>query len=275
MLDIGRFRRKLMKGQRKMKKNYFPFLYTSEIKMQHSFYGIISFSGRLRFRAAKEGSIMLGLVLDGEGVAHYCASGENYSRGKLFFLRHGSCLVLESKGITSLAVIEAESHSSFAVLPRCLQKYCSNSTYNKYFQSLAAGGLESSSELPRDFAAMTIELLKSGEGELSLPVYLERVKKTIENQFKENINLDGLAQTAGVGKYKLIKDFKEYFGTTPINFLLERRLEESAFLLESTAYKAGKIGEMAGFGGAAYFTKCFKERYGCTPLEYRLSHRQP
>lgn len=59
-------------------------------------------------------------------------------------------------------------------------------------------------------------------------------------------------------------------GTTPSAFILEHRLMEAAERLNST--RSASITEVAyatGFNDSAYFTRCFRQRFGTTPRHWR------
>lgn len=62
-------------------------------------------------------------------------------------------------------------------------------------------------------------------------------------------------------------------GTTPSAAILERRLERAADRL--IADPRATITDVAfahGFNDSAYFTRCFRQKYGVSPREWRLGH---
>ena len=100
------------------------------------------------------------------------------------------------------------------------------------------------------------------------------VRRYIDNHFKENLKLDQLAQLAHVNKYYLAHAFRQEFGTSPINYLISRRVEESRFLLRETDHNLSLIAQMLGFSSPSYFSQCFRRVEGLSPVEYRRQHRQ-
>lgn len=61
-------------------------------------------------------------------------------------------------------------------------------------------------------------------------------------------------------------------GETLGQYILRRRLEESARRLRDPAYQGRSVMEIAfecGFSDASYFSRCFRRKYGMTPREYR------
>ena len=57
--------------------------------------------------------------------------------------------------------------------------------------------------------------------------------------------------------------------TTPIQYVKLLRLQRAAELLLSSPESVAEIGARCGFQDPSYFTRSFRERYGCTPSEYR------
>lgn len=99
------------------------------------------------------------------------------------------------------------------------------------------------------------------------------VRRYIDNHFKESLNLDQLAQLAHVNKYYLAHKFRSEFGTSPISYLISRRIEESRFLLRETDHTLSLIAQMLGFSSLSYFSQCFRRVEGIGPMEYRRRNR--
>jgi len=71
--------------------------------------------------------------------------------------------------------------------------------------------------------------------------------------------------------YKLSKLIKKH---TKMNFkelLQERKLSKAIELIKSTNYSIVEIIEQIGYQNPTYFYKIFKEKFGMTPREYKLS----
>lgn len=99
------------------------------------------------------------------------------------------------------------------------------------------------------------------------------VRRYIDNHFKENLSLDQLAQLAHVNKYYLAHAFRREFGTSPINYLISRRVGESRFLLRETDHNLSLIAQILGFSSPSYFSQCFRRVEGISPMEYRRRNR--
>ena len=58
-------------------------------------------------------------------------------------------------------------------------------------------------------------------------------------------------------------------GLAPIEFIKEMRVKRAAQLIESGDYNMTQIAYMVGINDPRYFSKCFKQRFGMTPTEYK------
>lgn len=91
----------------------------------------------------------------------------------------------------------------------------------------------------------------------------------VEQHYREEITLEELAADAGVSKSECLRCFRQSLDTTPYRYIMDYRLSKAVDLLINTDRQIGEIAVMTGFGQASYFGKCFRERLGCTPKEYR------
>ena len=95
------------------------------------------------------------------------------------------------------------------------------------------------------------------------------VKRYIDTHFKENLSLDTRAELVHVNKYYLVHSFSKEYQISPINYLIERRIRESCFLLEGTNHSLSQIAQMLGFSSPSYFSQSFRRMQGMNPMEYR------
>ncbi len=100
------------------------------------------------------------------------------------------------------------------------------------------------------------------------------IKDYLDHHFSENITLDVLSEKSNLNKYYLVHSFTKSFGCSPINYLNEKRIEESKQLLEKTDYSIADIARMIGYSSQSYFSQSFKKNTFMTPNEYRHSVRQ-
>lgn len=91
----------------------------------------------------------------------------------------------------------------------------------------------------------------------------------MENHYGEDISLTDLADSANVSKSECLRCFKATLQTTPYKYLMEYRLSKAAELLKTTNQPVSSISAQVGFCQSSHFGKCFKEKTGCSPRDYR------
>lgn len=98
------------------------------------------------------------------------------------------------------------------------------------------------------------------------------IENYINEHFKENITLDLLSELTYINKYYLVHAFKKHKGISPINYLLQKRIEEAKVLLETTNLRINDIANIIGFSSQSYFTQAFKRYEQLSPQQYRIRH---
>ncbi len=99
------------------------------------------------------------------------------------------------------------------------------------------------------------------------------IKRYIDSYYAESITLDKLADLTHMNKYYLVHAFTKYTGLSPINYLLEKRIQEAKSLLESADYSISEIASLIGFSSHSYFSQAFKKNLEMSPNEYRKIHK--
>lgn len=85
------------------------------------------------------------------------------------------------------------------------------------------------------------------------------IKKYIDIHYAEDLNLNTLAKFTCMNKYYLSHIFKDNFGKSPINYLIDKRIETAKTLLSTTKYSISKISELVGYYNQSYFSQLFKK----------------
>ena len=95
------------------------------------------------------------------------------------------------------------------------------------------------------------------------------VKRYIDLHFKEALTLEQLADETHINKYYLSHAFKREYGVSPINYMINKRIEESKYLLAETDLSLSQIAQLLGFSSLSYFSQVFRRTQSVTPMEYR------
>ena len=91
----------------------------------------------------------------------------------------------------------------------------------------------------------------------------------IHENYKQGLSLNEIASHIGVSKSTALHLFQRFLHTTPVNYLIEYRLQAASWLLKNTNKKVKTIAYESGFHNVDYFCRLFKSRYHVTPSEYR------
>lgn len=105
-------------------------------------------------------------------------------------------------------------------------------------------------------------------------VNIDQLLQYINFNYSNIISLDDLSVLAKVNKTTLISIFKELYATTPIRYINRIRLQKAKELLVNTDTSIGEIADLIGFQSIHYFSRYFKSKENCTPIEYRMRNTQ-
>lgn len=94
------------------------------------------------------------------------------------------------------------------------------------------------------------------------------IRNYIENYYDTDLNLEVLSKTQFISKYHLLRVFKKYYGQTPRQYLIDKRIEKSKEYLA----KGASVTETCfaiGFESLGSFSTLFKSKTGKSPSEYQ------
>jgi len=95
-------------------------------------------------------------------------------------------------------------------------------------------------------------------------------KETIEAYLYTPASIKDLAQLTNTSLSTFKREFARLYQTTPGQYILNRRLQKVAYLLQVSDEPISAIGYDCGFSTPAHLTKVFKVKYQKTPSQYRL-----
>ena len=98
---------------------------------------------------------------------------------------------------------------------------------------------------------------------------IQRCCSYIEMNLDRNIRAQELADMVGYSVTYFTRRFREETGFGISDYVKAARIERAKILLETSEDSVQEISEKLGFTTRNYFTKCFREIAGMTPVEYR------
>lgn len=105
----------------------------------------------------------------------------------------------------------------------------------------------------------------------------ERIKKSItymKEHIQEKVYLSDLAELVSMNETYFCRYFKESTGMSPIEYLINLRIEEAARLIRETDYKIIEICLLSGFDNSSYFIRKFYQSKQITPKKYAMHFRK-
>lgn len=99
-----------------------------------------------------------------------------------------------------------------------------------------------------------------------------RIAKTvlyIRKHLNEAIELEKLAEISCLSKDHFIRLFKKELGTTPLQYINQKKIEKAQLLLITEELAVKEIAFQLAFEDYSYFNRLFKKITGVTPQEYR------
>jgi len=102
----------------------------------------------------------------------------------------------------------------------------------------------------------------------------DNFKNTILNNFDVEFTSEDYAHLCAMSLSTFKRKFKEHFGTTPGNWILQRKMEVAEQLLGGTEKTINEISLEAGYENTSHFIRSFKKIHGATPAQFRsgLNH---
>ena len=98
-----------------------------------------------------------------------------------------------------------------------------------------------------------------------------RAKKFLDDNYRENIDRDDVAEVAFVTPNYLSKLFRNNMGMNLREYINQLRIEESKRLLLSTNMSVSEIASYVGYYNISYFSTVFHKLVGVSPAEWRTN----
>lgn len=102
-----------------------------------------------------------------------------------------------------------------------------------------------------------------------MPDWLSDACQRIRNPENLALGLPKFRQICGKDMSYINRAMRRYMNCTPTEFINSARLHYAKWLLETSAYSTGEISEICGFSDLPYFCRKFRDKYECTPTQFR------
>lgn len=100
--------------------------------------------------------------------------------------------------------------------------------------------------------------------------FLARLTALLEENISNgDLSVDDVARLMGMSRSVYFKKIKALTGIGPNDYFKSLRLQRAAELLDAGELSITEISYSIGIADSHYFSKCFKQKFGVTPTEYR------
>lgn len=96
-------------------------------------------------------------------------------------------------------------------------------------------------------------------------VRLRLMLEFIYENYANRVSLMEIASAANISKSEALRCFKVGADTSPVDYLIQFRLNKARELLVTTEFPITEIAAAAGFENVGYFDRIFKKAFGVTP----------
>ena len=100
-------------------------------------------------------------------------------------------------------------------------------------------------------------------------VFLEKLNQAVNDLMNQQITLEKLSKSFGIGKYTLIREFKKHTGMPPVAYMIQIRHKYARQLLLASDMTIAEIAECCGYSSVSFFVSDFKKHQGITPGQVR------
>lgn len=101
--------------------------------------------------------------------------------------------------------------------------------------------------------------------QIAAQVRIQQMLAYIRAHYAEDIALSDIAAAASISRSEANRCFNAYMGCSPVDALIQHRLETARRLLRDSTLTLREISEACGFNSESYFSRRYRRLYGCAP----------
>ena len=105
----------------------------------------------------------------------------------------------------------------------------------------------------------------------SVPEKVLKAKEFMDSNFSNpSLSVSGISDYLKISEVYLRREFKAYFGASPLSYINSLRFEYAKSMLKTGYYTVSEVSEKCGFSSLSYFSASFRKALGITPSEFLL-----
>ena len=107
--------------------------------------------------------------------------------------------------------------------------------------------------------------------QLNVQIRVQKMLSYIYEHYAEVVTLEDIAKAANISRSEAGRCFNTYIGCSPVDALIQYRLQTAHRLLNETTLTLREISYDCGFHSVNYFSRQFRKLYGYAPSKNRTS----
>lgn len=97
----------------------------------------------------------------------------------------------------------------------------------------------------------------------------------LDNYRSKDFSVSKLSATCGVGKKQFVNLFRNEYGASPTQYVIQLRMSTAARLIEEGHMSISEVAEFVGYDDVFYFSRLFKKHFSVSPSKYRTRKLSP
>ena len=200
-------------------------------------------------------------VLDGKGTYESPRGMYSLSKGQAFFIRPGEKTIYYADKNNPWSYVwvgfRGELAKGFLNAPDVFK-------YNQSIVDELFNIVQTKQEVEPRLAGVGFKLYAELAKKSEHVDHSSKAKNYINTHYMEDVSIQEISHLVGLNRKYLSRIFKETYGVTMQEYLIDRRLTEANKLLKS-GYSVEETAYMVGYNDPFGFSKAYKRRFGVSP----------
>ncbi|MCJ8012099.1 AraC family transcriptional regulator [Paenibacillus sp. KQZ6P-2] len=178
------------------------------------------------------------------------------------------------KGLNAKSLLQRAQIST----ERPIYTELADSRFSSFYEELKTAGDDRGSDvlsqsilyrILADLIRCSPEPVSSQKPQHSREGYIRKSIEYIESSYSQKVTVLDIARSVGLDRTYLSGLFKDKFGVSLQNFLLEYRMNRATELLGNSELSVSDVSRSVGYNDPFLFSKMFKKVVGSSPKQYR------
>lgn len=156
------------------------------------------------------------------------------------------------------------------ILNYCSEFFADDTALSTAYDHLSAKSQEQIEAASKIMESCTCYLWVSNLIQMDSSNLLYHLTNYIDHNLKSTLTAEKLCEVFHISRTHLYELSNQYFGMGIAKYIRKKRLKLAAKYLSEQHSTVSEAAGCAGFEDYNYFSKMFKQEFGCTPRQYRL-----